>query len=161
MDLEKTYNELIAEINEIDEKLDSRDAKFGKRSIINNLIKDYSNTHESYLENIKLDLLFASNEKKAAVFYGLVRNLNNLFEEEAQAFVNEIVAGLPEQEPLCTEEEAAELREVRFHKYQKVKKIVDLAQQIYDDVTFEMPGRRKRVVVKGEVEEIEETGETE
>jgi hypothetical protein len=144
MELQSMYDQLMESVNEIDVKLDSRtDGKSaGKRTIVSNLIDDTKADHEHLVQQF-IDQLSAVDEARmAGIYYGITRGLSKAFDEKAAAYVNALVENVPTPEPLCTEEEAKELSDLRSKIYQKVKKLIELAEAFGGDHGFVMPRRR-------------------
>lgn len=143
-DLRSIYDEIIKNINEIDEKLDSLvdTATAGKRKITNDLVESYDPVWSPVSTGLIEQIREMDPEQLVAVYFGLTRALDSEFREMAAKFVTDLAENAPKSEPLISEDEVEDLSKIRSELYQKAKAVVDLAAN-FGEEDLEMPKTRR------------------
>ena len=143
-DLKEIYTQLKAEIDVIDEQLDSQgDAKTaGKRTITNQLIEKSKDSWTPVVDTYVSTLTEAPQDVRIGVFYGIVRGLTNKLQELINKDLDELLKDIPESVPQITPEQAKEISEVRSKLYAQIKSVIGIAEQFGDSEGMEMPKKR-------------------
>ena len=146
MDLKEKFDELQVTLDDIDEKLDSRDggATTIRTAILKGLIADTEENWSTVLEQLVKHLDDAPDNAKIGFYYGLVRGLDKQFGSAAKKSIDAAVEQAPKVEPLISEEEVEPLMETRKKVYAMIKSIRDMAELFGDDDLDNMPPPRRR-----------------
>ena len=148
-DLRTIYEGAIAQVNSIDEKLDSLTDQetAGKRKVSNDLIEASRSDWEGFLKNSIEQMSAMDPDVLAGVYLGIQKGLKDEFDKPVTEFVTSKVSDMPPVEPLVSEEEAEVLRKTRSALYQQVKSVRELAIQVGEatdeDTDWKMPKMRK------------------
>lgn len=146
MDLKEKFDELQITLDDIDEKLDSRDggATTIRTAILKGLIADTEENWSTVLKQLVEHLSDAPDNARIGFYYGLVRGLDKQFGKDAKKSIDAAVESAPKVEPLISEEEVEPLMEQRKKVYAMIKSIRDMAELFGDDDLDEMPAPRRR-----------------
>jgi hypothetical protein len=148
MDLKEKFDELQGTLDDIDEKLDSRDggASTIRTQVLKGLIAETEANWSKVLDQLVEHLSGEDVTDRARIgfYYGLVRGLDKKFGTEAKKSIESAVAEAPKIEPLITEEEVEPLLESRKKVYAMIKSLRDMAEMFADPDLENMPAPRRR-----------------
>lgn len=138
------YDQFMAVITEIDEKLDSLEdpASSGKRKIANDLVEEHKGTWESAANGLISQLENMDEDKLVGVYKGYISAITKNFDKKIAEILEKKVENMPKQEALITPEQAAELSKQRSELYAQVKMAVSLAKSA-EGIDLEMPKPRR------------------
>lgn len=148
MDLKEKFDELQVTLDDIDEKLDSRDG--GATTIRTAIVKDLVASTEANWSVVLNQLVEhlsgddVTDEARIGFYYGLMRGLDKKYGKDAKKSIDTAVEHAPKVEPLISEEEVEPLMEKRKKVYAMIKSIRDMAELFGDDDLEEMPAPRRR-----------------
>lgn len=145
MDLLEKYNECMEALNDLDEKLDSRDGTGNiKTKIIKESIEATKENWESVANNLVGQLEDTNDDVKIGFYYGLMRQLDKVYSPVAKKYIDERVANAPKVEPLITVEQVPEVTEQRKEVYGRIKAIRAMAEAFDDPDLEKMETPRRR-----------------
>lgn len=127
------YKKLMVEVNSIDEVLDAASDTSGKRKFTNDLVAAQESEWKPAVTSLGSELNKMSEEQRAGVFYGMLREFTSNFKAEIDKWIEEQVASRPKEEvQTISDEEKKELQERRSELSKQVNAIIDMAYTFGD-----------------------------
>lgn len=146
LDLLQIYNELKPAVDLIDEKIDSLDGGTTqiRSKIINEKITETTDNWTVVADSIIGQLADAPKEVQVGFFFGLVRQLDKAYAEEAKKFVDELVEASPKPTPMITADELPALMEKRKEVVSQINAVMAMAETFGSDDFEKMEKPRRR-----------------
>lgn len=146
LDLLEIYNELKPALDLLDEKIDSLDGGTTqiRSKIINEKITETTDNWTVVANSIIGQLADAPKEVQVGFFFGLVRQLDKAYAEEAKKFVDELVEASPKPVPMITPDELPAIMEKRKEVVSQISAVMAMAETFGSDDFNKMEKPRRR-----------------
>ena len=124
------YKELMNRVAAIDEQVDAGSEAAGKRKFKNDLMQEFESEWKPVTKALIPQLQEADERTRAGAFYGIIRSLSMMLQEEVDKWIETQVEAQPKPENAETvsDEQKKALMKERTELVKQVKTIVEMAQ---------------------------------